>query len=191
MRCQLVFRCKLALFYAVIIFFVHNRIQVFSVEKDDLLTALKKTYTCPICLDIVKFPKLTPRGHLFCGVCIESWLEDHSLCPLTKENLHKDQLFKLRLISQTAKYLMHLQSNVEERNEEAEEFQDYIFYKPGMRPYTLDDFMRVCVEGLKYSIKSVFDCAIMTVVYVSAIGAIYLGFIFYLFHSQAFYSSNL
>lgn len=192
MRHQWVVRFELVLFYAVMIFFVHNTLLLFSAEDDHVLASLKEDYTCPICLEIVKSPKLTPRGHVFCGVCIDLCIEIRGVCPLTKEQVRKDQLFKLRLISQTAKYLKSFQDDdLEESASNAEEFQDHIFYKPGMRPYTREDFMRYCVEGFKSSIKYGCDCAIMTVVYISLTATIYLGFIFYLFHSQAFSSLNL
>ena len=191
MRQKRCFRFRLVLVYVVILFFIQNRFFLFATQHEHVFLALTEAYKCPICLDIVKSPKLTPRGHIFCGVCIELCLDNQSVCPLTKDKLSKDQLFKLRIVSQTANDLRKMGGYLDTDESDMEEFQDHIFYKPGLRPYTREDFRQGCINSLMSSIKYGVECAVMTVIYVSIIGATYLGFILYLCHFQSFASSSL
>ena len=58
-------------------------------------------YCCPICLDETINMKMTSCHHFFCKMCLDSWLENHSDCPLcrsslideTKKNVRKKGLF--------------------------------------------------------------------------------------------------
>jgi E3 ubiquitin-protein ligase RNF5 len=38
-------------------------------------------WKCPICLDALREPVVTPCGHLFCWPCIAEWLRRSNACP--------------------------------------------------------------------------------------------------------------
>eukprot|EP00892_Ulva_mutabilis_P006202 jgi/Ulvmu1/3954/UM018_0177.1 len=45
---------------------------------------------CPICMDDVTAPVITPCAHVFCGACLESWLlNEHKACPLCRGSISK------------------------------------------------------------------------------------------------------
>eukprot|EP00878_Enallax_costatus_P041141 GHUV01047661.1.p1 GENE.GHUV01047661.1~~GHUV01047661.1.p1 ORF type:complete len:230 (-),score=66.85 GHUV01047661.1:41-730(-) len=61
--------------------------------------SLMESMQCDICSDLLKDPVVTPGGMTFCKCCIESWLENHSTCPISRKTLTTDQLvpnYKLR-----------------------------------------------------------------------------------------------
>ncbi|XP_064623107.1 uncharacterized protein LOC135485213 [Lineus longissimus] len=47
---------------------------------------------CCICQGVLDQPKETPCRHVFCQVCIETWLEKHRTCPTCRGITRKDQL---------------------------------------------------------------------------------------------------
>ena len=48
---------------------------------------------CPICMDDVSKPTITPCGHVFCCGCIENWLvKEKAECPLCRTAVYADAL---------------------------------------------------------------------------------------------------
>ncbi|KAK6967142.1 hypothetical protein R3P38DRAFT_3149805 [Favolaschia claudopus] len=41
-------------------------------------------FKCPICLHLKTHPVLAPCGHMFCALCIRSWLSNSFECPMCK-----------------------------------------------------------------------------------------------------------
>ena len=51
-------------------------------------------HTCPICKDNIKFCNIVRKldcSHIFHHKCIDTWLEDHSTCPLCRYQLKCDE----------------------------------------------------------------------------------------------------
>ena len=40
-----------------------------------------RTWLCPICMEEIHDPVVTPCGHVYCKRCIEEWLKRHPVCP--------------------------------------------------------------------------------------------------------------
>lgn len=55
-----------------------------SLEK--LKTSIEnyQTFSCPICLGKITMGAIIKCGHFFCRKCIQSWLKNHSSCPMCK-----------------------------------------------------------------------------------------------------------
>jgi hypothetical protein len=49
--------------------------------------AIPEGLCCSICSDTLFEPMRTPRHHVFCRACIESWLQREKTCPLDKKPL--------------------------------------------------------------------------------------------------------
>lgn len=58
-------------------------------EKDIGQTAIVtlEKFSCPICLEIMIEPILTPCGHAFCRPCIEESLLHKNACSLCRESI--------------------------------------------------------------------------------------------------------
>jgi len=59
------------------------------VEQDRLPIDL----LCPICKDVVESPKQCKNGHVYCYVCIITWLDQSKTCPVDKQSLCEDKLY--------------------------------------------------------------------------------------------------
>ena len=60
---------------------------------------------CSICSRILRHPKVTPCGHVFCSVCITYWVERYGVCPKRCEEVEIDSL---RLKVQLEKFISGL-----------------------------------------------------------------------------------
>lgn len=47
---------------------------------------------CGICNRVFREPKVTPCGHIFCYICISSWLERYGVCPRRCKEVEIDSL---------------------------------------------------------------------------------------------------
>ncbi len=54
----------------------------------------EKTDECVICLDVMEQPLQTPCRHLFCGGCIEEYLETNPVCPTCRARANVGNLKK-------------------------------------------------------------------------------------------------
>ena len=53
---------------------------------ESAIVTLEK-FSCPICLEIMVEPMLTPCGHAFCRPCIEESLLHKNACSLCRESI--------------------------------------------------------------------------------------------------------
>ena len=49
-----------------------------------------KTLECSICYESIEKLLKTTCNHIFCGRCINSWLEKHNTCPYCREEIYKE-----------------------------------------------------------------------------------------------------
>lgn len=66
-----------------------------DIVSDSLKYHLESRFECPICLNCLRDPVLTPCGHKFCSRCINSWLEKDkgTYCPVDSKPLKASNLF--------------------------------------------------------------------------------------------------
>jgi hypothetical protein len=50
-------------------------------------TLSERLASCPICYQTLADPKTTPRGHIFCRVCLDTWLSRSSSCPACRQTI--------------------------------------------------------------------------------------------------------
>lgn len=60
--------------------------------KEDDAKEILGAFCCPISLEIMENPVITPYGHCFEKKCIEEWLKKHDYCPLTMKTLRSRDL---------------------------------------------------------------------------------------------------
>jgi len=60
---------------------------------------------CTICSRVLRQPKVTPCGHVFCAVCINFWVERYGVCPKRCQEVEIDSL---RLKVQLEKFISGL-----------------------------------------------------------------------------------
>uniref|UniRef100_A0A5K3F8T3 RING-type domain-containing protein n=1 Tax=Mesocestoides corti TaxID=53468 RepID=A0A5K3F8T3_MESCO len=60
-------------------------------ELQQCLTLLKQALHCPICLDDLKSPVITPCAHIFCNFCITHYTSTKRSvkCPLCNKSITK------------------------------------------------------------------------------------------------------
>ena len=56
-------------------------------QIDSSETSLVRLFVCPITLQQIETPVITPDGNVFEKATIEKWVSIHSTCPLTKKPL--------------------------------------------------------------------------------------------------------
>ncbi|XP_069675401.1 TNF receptor-associated factor 6-like [Periplaneta americana] len=60
-----------------------------SIPSSEEERALESRFECPICLQCLSKPVLTPCGHRFCDSCIRMWLKrEGSVCPVDNQPLN-------------------------------------------------------------------------------------------------------
>ena len=65
---------------------------------------------CPICMERLRDPFVTPCGHSFCYTCITTHLHNKSVCPCCSEYLTPDKVFPNFLLSKVRVLRRHLAS---------------------------------------------------------------------------------
>jgi len=84
----------------------NHYVGVDDIEKVAPALCCDKTDKCPICIEpmnsCIYGRKITRCKHLFCGPCIETWLEKHKTCPVCKVDVTdlKDQMASMSISSE-------------------------------------------------------------------------------------------
>lgn len=55
----------------------------------------RSTFECNICFDDVRDPVVTKCGHLFCWLCLSSWIKKNKDCPVCKAEVSKENVIPL------------------------------------------------------------------------------------------------
>ncbi|EUB55385.1 Breast cancer type 1 susceptibility protein [Echinococcus granulosus] len=73
-------------------------------EIKQCLTLLKQALSCPICLDDLKQPVITPCSHIFCEFCLDEYmLKKRSIrCPICNKDISKRALTSAEKFKQIA-----------------------------------------------------------------------------------------
>ncbi len=67
--------------------------------------------TCPICFDEIDELEQTNCGHLFCSLCIKTWLKQHNCCPLCRCDISNDTL-EIKNFSELSRIIMELKDKL-------------------------------------------------------------------------------
>lgn len=75
-----------------------------AVQQQELVVKLTELVAagaldeCPICMDDVSVPVITPCAHVFCRACLESWmLNEAKGCPLCRSAISKTTVCEVPL----------------------------------------------------------------------------------------------
>ena len=90
-------------------------------------------FKCPICFDILIDPVIDKCGHTFCKKCIKNHLKNNLLCPFSKLEIGKNDLYR-NLI---------LKNILDENNFKCEFCKKRILYKK------LKNHKKICVDNKK------------------------------------------
>ncbi|CRH00865.1 E3 ubiquitin-protein ligase RNF5, putative [Plasmodium relictum] len=72
----------------------------------------RNTFECNICFDDVRDPVVTKCGHLFCWLCLYSWIKKNNDCPVCKAEVSRENIIPLYGRGKSSNE--HKYSNVEE-----------------------------------------------------------------------------
>lgn len=65
----------------------------------DAITLSAEELACPICIERLKDPFVTPCGHSFCYSCIITHLQNKNVCPSCTAYLTADAVYPNHLLS--------------------------------------------------------------------------------------------
>ena len=75
---------------------IRQRYRVSQIKKKKLKNRFnKKKWICPICLDDLVKPVVSPCGHIFCWPCIYKWLRRSNTCPVCKSIISEQKLIPI------------------------------------------------------------------------------------------------
>jgi len=90
----------------------------FDEKKNTLfLTTFEAEIKCPVCHEIPKNPTFARCGHSACEDCLNEWLCSNDTCPLCKDNIIPDLLFKNKVITSMCHLYHGITSIIDETKE--------------------------------------------------------------------------
>lgn len=70
----------------------------------NLISFIKSSLSCTICLDFFKYPHTIKCGHTFCGGCLQRWMDQTVECPMCRSEIPQEPVPNLVLMDQIEKF---------------------------------------------------------------------------------------
>ena len=104
-----------------------NEITLIQKQNQELMSQNNKELeelNCVICTQIIIQPSVTSCGHIYCQICIATWLKDHMKCPTCRSKVahvyHACQLNEL-ITLKTKSFSLQARADIDQRRLKNEE----------------------------------------------------------------------
>ena len=101
-----------------------GREKMISLYLNSKIENIPEEFKCPISMDLMKDPVLSPCSHSFEKTSILNWINTHTVCPLCRENLNFDQLVLNLALKNTIEKFISDRDEVQKLNEKICKLED-------------------------------------------------------------------